>query len=584
MSLEKNTYGLSEGVFQACQFLGLKFPQQAIDKPQPTPADYFGDDIKLSPEVTRKLRSVHKWPADKFKNYYEGFSAKYFHQKPLKHTQTDLNVYFCDYVLFAIKQTGALIDNYFDYEFYNKSFELRNGFITGARRNRMISICNDRSSLYLTEHKVNTNRFFSSFLHRDWVDTRTCTFEDFKHFVKKHSRFFSKLPRAGQGRGAEILTLNPKKDLEDIFLKFKSERRLLEEVVRQHETLAAFCPDTLNTLRVNTLLDIHNNVHIMTTTGKFGRMGGVIDNVHRGGGYGVIVDPLTGIITSDGLNDVHERLSAHEDTGKVFKGFQYPVWEKFRSVVIEMARMLPHIRYIGWDITINDNNDIVLIETNAKLPSTTLQQAPDDTGRFYLYKPLVEEIAYYNREQMRLIGWRVNNFKRFNYDKDRQLPEDTQLQFALDKLIPDCTSLINLGCGKSNYVKSACPEGVEYFPVDFKAYTKGTIACNFNKGKFPDVTAETCLCALTAEYVEAFPQFLANMCAATRKQILMLCKPIDKETRHYERWKNPFLVDFTEEFLIKTLEQNNFSLNTQTALPNNKSMILYDFRKAPLDS
>ena len=35
MELEKNTYGLSEGVFKACQFLGLKFPPGINNPPPP---------------------------------------------------------------------------------------------------------------------------------------------------------------------------------------------------------------------------------------------------------------------------------------------------------------------------------------------------------------------------------------------------------------------------------------------------------------------------------------------------------------------------------------------------------------------
>lgn len=579
--MEKDTYGLSEGVFKACQFLGLKFPQQAIDKPQPTPSDYFGDDIELNPEIFRKLRSERQWSEQKLKSQYEKFQAKFLIQRPLKQSRTDLNVYFCDYVLFANNQDGSDAKDYFNFEYYNKSFELRRTFTTRRRRDLMMINCNDRAFLPITENKVQTNRFFFNFIHRDWLDTHTCSFEEFKSFVGKHSRFFSKLRNAGQGRGAEVITLDPKENLEEIFQRFKEEPRLLEEIVSQHQDLAAFCPDSVNTVRIYTLLDIHNVVHIMTATGRFGRVSGIIDNFSQGG-MAAIIDPKTGIITSDGINQYHERMKAHPDTGKVFKGFQYPAWKKLCATVIEMAKMLPQVRYIGWDIAINDKTEIVVIETNAKFVGAGIQQTADNVGRFPLYRPLVEEIKQYNREQMRLMGYRVNNLKHFNYSRDRQVLKDSQLQFALDKLIPGCKSLIHLGCGESNFVESTCPSGVEYSPVDFKAYRENVIARDFNKGSFPKIKANVCLCALTAEYVEALPQFLAKMCAATRKQILMLCKPIDKEVHHIERWLNPLLVDFTEEFLIKTLAQNNFQLTAQVALPDDDSMFLYDFRKASL--
>ena len=121
---------------------------------------------------------------------------------------------------------------------------------------------------------------------------------------------------------------------------------------------------------------------------------------------------------------------------------------------------------------------------------------------------------------------------------------------------------------------------MKYFPVDFKNYDdEEIITCDFNEGEFPDLKADTCLCAFTAEFVEYLPQFLANMCLAAQKQILMLCRPVDQEKNANRRWRNPFLTDFTEEFLIKTMEKNNFQLETQYPDAKNPSVILYDFRR-----
>ena len=59
----------------------------------------------------------------------------------------------------------------------------------------------------------------------------------------------------------------------------------------------------------------------------------------------------------------------------------------------------------------------------------------------------------------------------------------------------------------------------------------------------------------------------------------MWCRPIDRDQSPAYRWKNPFLTDYTEEFLIKTMEQNGFQLNAQYPAPEARSVILYDFRK-----
>ena len=580
---EKNIYGLSEGVFKACKFLGLKFPPKvSIDlsiAQELSPSDYFGDDFDFDEAIKEKLRAKRGWTKEFFNKVYENFSREFASQKPLNHTKTNLNVYFCDHVLFSGKQ-GASYNDYFDFEFYRKSLALRDKFITQRQRRQIRIICNDYNSLMFTKNKFIANKVFADFLHRDWLDTPNCTFEEFKAFVGKHPRFFSKVFNGSLGKGAAIISVNPNENLANLFENLKSRNRLLEEIINQHEDIAAFCPDTVNTIRIFTFLDIHNVVHILTTVGRFGRIGGFVDNVHVGGGYFVAIDSKTGIITSDGLTREHERVPKHADTGKIFKGFQYPCWDKVIALVKKLVKRIPQQHHIGWDIAVNNKGEAIFIEGNAR-PDIGFQQAPDDTGRLHLYTSLLEEIKNYNAEQMKFLGYRVNNIPDFKSAYEN-LPahRNSRLKIAMDKLIPDCKSLIDLGCRKSKLVKAITPPHVlKYYPVDFQKHDDEVISCDFNDGEFPDIKADTCLCAFTAEYIEPLPQFLANMCNAAQKQILMLCRPADKEFYPKYRWENPFLTDFTEEFLIKTMKQNNFNLNAQYSFSDNKSIFLYDFRR-----
>lgn len=456
VEIEKNIYGLSEGVFKACLYLGLKFPSVAVDNPQPVPSDYFGDDFELDSTTIKKLRLDLKWTRNKFSKQYKAFTKKFSTQKPLRQTKTDLSVYFCDFALCHKEQILASYGDYFDFEFYNKSLKLRGTFLL-SNYSRRRALFNDLNYMTFVNNKVKTNQFFDEFLRRDWIYTRTCTFEEFKIFVEKHPCFFSKIFNGASGRGAQVVKIDPNEDIEKVFADFKGSDRIMEEIVTQHETLAAFCPDTVNTIRVNTILDVHNVVHILTTSGRFGRVGSVVDNFH-GGGCSAIIDPKTGIITSDAINGAHERMQKHPDSGKIFKGFQYPCWDKVLIAVQTMAKRIPQLRNIGWDITINDEGEAVLIEANGNAPGVDVQQAPDDTGRLHLYQPLIEEMQAYKKEEMKLLGYRVNNIQDFDsaYELSPAL-WNPKRKFAIDKLIPECTSLIDVGCRKSNFVKTTTP-------------------------------------------------------------------------------------------------------------------------------
>ncbi len=580
MATEKNFYGLSEGVFRACQYLGLKFPEQVPDEPprEHFPSDYFGDDFDLDSETMEDLRSIVIWDSDKFKKIYGIFIQKFASQQPLKQTKTDLNVFFCDFLLFVDNQNGFLYSDYFDFEFYRKSFEERGAFRTQLGRTRTRLLCNDPAEHELLNNKAETNARFAEFLHRDWINTLTCTLEEFQVFVEKHPRFFAKPLGGSFGEGAEIVEVAPNENLTELFERLKGQEMLLEEVVKQHAAIAEFCPDTVNTIRVNTFLDVHDDVHILTPGGRFGRLGNVVDNFH-GGGYSVMIDPNSGVITSDAINRVHERASKHPDTGKIFRGFQYPAWENLRETVTKMAKTIPQMRHIGWDLAINDAGETVLIEANIN-PDVDVQQAPDDTGRLYLYTNILDELESFQAEEMRTLGWRVNNLREADtVYRTTSARTNARLHYALLNLIPDCASLMDLGCRRLKLAKAFCPDNVEYIPVDFKQYDDEIIACDFNDGEFPDLTADTCLCAFTAEFVELLPQFLDNMCAAAQKQILMWCRPVDTEGKEIYRWYHPFLVDFTEKFLIETLAQKSFQLAAQCVDSSNRSIIFYDFRR-----
>ena len=585
MKQGKNIYGLSEGVFKACKFLGLKFPPKVSRKivlsKKHLPSDYFGDDFELDETMRKNLCSKLKWSRQRLAKNYEVFTQKYLSQKCFKHIKTDLNVYFCDWLLFASRITRATFKNYFYFAFYDKSFEQRSTFFTHRHYWMRQVLCNDRHLRPLLRNKAKADKFFSDFIHRDWLDMHECTFEEFTSFAEKHPRFFFKPTHGDSGKGAHVIQVKPKQNPNKIFKSLLKQRGLLEELIVQHKDLASFCPDTTNTLRIATLLDAQNVVHVLTASGRFGRTGTVTDNF-TGGGYSVIVNPKTGVITSDGMNNAHEFFPKHPDTGKKFKGFQYPCWEKVLATVKEMAESIPQIRHIGWDITINDKEEVVLVEANDNA-DVNIQQAPDDKGRLYLYKPLLAEMHNYKMEQMRLSGFGQNNLRDFDSAyENNPTPSirNSTLKSALNKLIPDCKSLMDLGCRQGKLAKKFCPKDVKYFPADFKKHDAEVIICDFNKD-FPDLKVDTCLCAFTAEYVERLPQFLANICNAAQKQILMWCCPVDKDSRLKYRWENPFLTDFTEDFLVKTLSQNNFELHAQ--YPAKKSgNILYDFRKTSL--
>lgn len=134
---------------------------------------------------------------------------------------------------------------------------------------------------------------------------------------------------------------------------------LIEQCISGCAELQKFHPQSLNTIRVVTVSD-GNDHHVF---GSFFRMGcgaSVVDNAHAGGIYAHI-DIDKGEIDSRGYNVAGESFEKHPDTGFKIEGTKIPLWEKIKSVCTDAHKTCSGFM-VGWDVVVNDNNEIVFIE------------------------------------------------------------------------------------------------------------------------------------------------------------------------------------------------------------------------------
>lgn len=88
-----------------------------------------------------------------------------------------------------------------------------------------------------------------------------------------------------------------------------------------------------------------------------------VDNFHFQG-IGANIDIQSGVINSLGYDMFDNTYICHPLTGKQIVGFQIPCWEECKLFVEKAARMIPTVRYIGWDVVIGVNGNFSLIEAN----------------------------------------------------------------------------------------------------------------------------------------------------------------------------------------------------------------------------
>ena len=137
---------------------------------------------------------------------------------------------------------------------------------------------------------------------------------------------------------------------------------IIQEVITQHPVLASLNPTSVNTIRVVTYRRTNGEVVHLSSVVRVGRLGKIVDNGHAGGFCCGIRE--NGWLKEYGYAIVSGERKQVTDNGVVFKDVQIPEFNN----IIQLARQLhirfPYLRLIGWDFTVNSNNEIVFIELN----------------------------------------------------------------------------------------------------------------------------------------------------------------------------------------------------------------------------
>lgn len=150
---------------------------------------------------------------------------------------------------------------------------------------------------------------------------------------------------------------------------------MIEEYVEQHELLDKLNPSCLNTVRIVTVLDGHQNVNIIGAVIRLG-VNNDVDNFHSGG-IAVNIDVQTGKMCGNGFRlapSDNVFFDRHPVTNIVFDGYQLPNWDILIEAVKNAALVIPEARTIGWDVAIIDSG-VSLIEGNHDWDKIIIEKA-----------------------------------------------------------------------------------------------------------------------------------------------------------------------------------------------------------------
>lgn len=285
-------------------------------------------------------------------------TCRYIREKEHKNRVFGLQV-FIDMVRCGFKY-GA---GYMDYKllhFYKLDDSKRATYLTRTASNKLVDMMNDEDSRRFMANKTDFNTIFRDFLHREWFEMDTVEFEDFVRFMTRHEFVIVKPNAANSGQGIRKIDTNAIGDLTALYDSLREQGiGIVEECVEQHEDMSRMYPDALNTIRIYTLVDSNDNVHIIKCLLRVGRDGSVVDNINAGGMFAVI-DPESGKIVTPALDKHEDVHTEHPNTKTQFVGFQIPYWDRVIADCNAAAHRIGTLRYIGWDIAISSDGPVII--------------------------------------------------------------------------------------------------------------------------------------------------------------------------------------------------------------------------------
>lgn len=292
-------------------------------------------------------------------------------------------------MIHCLMKYGSYYDEYFSFGFEGQSDEYRASFITEGIRMSFYPRMNDPKNTNMLENKYLTYKKFQPMFKREVIRIRKGAeatpeaISELETFAAAHESYIVKPIYAAFGKGVHKDALSNFASTEEAFAAYAERGAVLEELIEQGAEMAALHPQSVNTLRIPTVIIKGENgepeVRLFNPTLRVGQHDSVIDNFSAGG-ISALIDPETGVIFTDGSDKKGHRFEAHPDTGVRFKGFQIPAWDEARAMVTEAALMVPGNHYCGWDLAWSAKRGWCMVEANCTAQMGAMQRVTQ-TGR-----------------------------------------------------------------------------------------------------------------------------------------------------------------------------------------------------------
>ena len=269
---------------------------------------------------------------------------------------------------------GCSYSEYNLYGFSKLKHRERREFIGDCCRKKYYMRFNSIAEIDCFRNKNRTYQEFARFYNRQ--ASAFCVADGFDRFceiINRYGNAMIKPATASGGYGVVKVSASVTEDVRKCFDQLSiiapNEEAIIEEYVQQAPELKALHPASLNTARIITILDHRGEPHIIGSIFRIGRDGKNVDNGSSGG---ILCDLSKSGVILKCTDKTGQSYIDHPNTGHRLIGFVIPRWDEAITLVMELARQKPAIRYCGWDIALTTKGWI-MIEGNESAEFSVMQ-------------------------------------------------------------------------------------------------------------------------------------------------------------------------------------------------------------------
>ncbi len=206
-----------------------------------------------------------------------------------------------------------------------------------------------------------------------WYNGEKMTFESFNTLIDHNFDAFCKEVNGESGKGAfalksengKLFSFDKEISISDVLNKIGGATFIIQEKLKNHPVIDEIYPQSLNTLKLITILNRDGSVDFFDAVMRFGAGGSFVDNASQGGVFVGVNE--NGYLQEIGYHEpgIKKNLIVngyHPDTNIKFGGIKLPFWDEMLQTAKEFHKFFYGIPSIGWDVAFT-HNGFVFTET-----------------------------------------------------------------------------------------------------------------------------------------------------------------------------------------------------------------------------